>query len=219
MACKVIHPNTSDASIAPIAWPMLGGTAVQRRVAAGAVSSSGPESEALRARIAEFEQELQRRTKQAFQEGEQAGARQAAARLEPVAEKLARTIEELSALRARFRKEAERDVVKLAIAIARRVLRREFTVDPAVLLGIVKSALEAIDQRELHKVRMNPEQAKIIEPAIRKLQLPPSVQIVQDAALPPGSAIFETSRGELDASIETQLEEIDRGLADFEGAR
>ncbi len=36
-----------------------------------------------------------------------------------------------------------------------------------------------------------------------------------DASLAPGSAIFETSRGELDASVDTQLAEIDRGFADL----
>ena len=29
-----------------------------------------------------------------------------------------------------------------------------------------------------------------------------------------GSAVFETSRGELDASVDTQLAEIERGLTD-----
>jgi len=46
------------------------------------------------------------------------------------------------------------------------------------------------------------------------LNFPPALEIVADASLQAGSAIFETSRGELDASINTQLAEIDRGLAD-----
>jgi flagellar biosynthesis/type III secretory pathway protein FliH len=48
------------------------------------------------------------------------------------------------------------------------------------------------------------------------------VKISADAALVPGSAIFDTARGEVDASIQTQLDEIHRGLADLvrrEGAR
>ena len=40
-------------------------------------------------------------------------------------ERLARTIDELAGLRPRLRREAEADMVKLALAIARRVLRRE----------------------------------------------------------------------------------------------
>ena len=48
-----------------------------------------------------------------------------------------------------------------------------------------------------------------------RLNLPPGLEISADSELPPGSAIFETSRGELDASVDTQLAEIDRGFADI----
>jgi flagellar assembly protein FliH len=41
-----------------------------------------------------------------------------------------------------------------------------------------------------------------------------SVQIVADRGRQPGDIVFETERGSLDASVETQLQEIGRGLAD-----
>jgi flagellar assembly protein FliH len=41
------------------------------------------------------------------------------------------------------------------------------------------------------------------------------LELVSDAKLPRGSAIFETSRGDLDASIDTQLLEIERGFTDI----
>ena len=53
-------------------------------------------------------------------------------------------------MRQRFRQEAEEDIVKLALAIARRVLHRELTVAPDALLGLVKAALEKIEAREVH---------------------------------------------------------------------
>jgi len=40
------------------------------------------------------------------------------------------------------------------------------------------------------------------------------VEVVPDASREPGTLIFETERGNLDASVESQLEEIERGLAD-----
>ena len=46
------------------------------------------------------------------------------------------------------------------------------------------------------------------------LRLPPAVEVVSDGGLARGSAIFETSRGELDASAGVQLAEIERGFAD-----
>jgi flagellar assembly protein FliH len=41
-----------------------------------------------------------------------------------------------------------------------------------------------------------------------------AIEIVADGLLQPGGLVFETSLGELDASVETQLQEIERGFAD-----
>jgi hypothetical protein len=40
------------------------------------------------------------------------------------------------------------------------------------------------------------------------------IEVIGDGALERGSAVFETARGSLDASAETQLAEIERGLTD-----
>jgi flagellar assembly protein FliH len=39
--------------------------------------------------------------------------------------------------------------------------------------------------------------------------------VTPDPGLERGAAVLETARGELDASIETQLAEIERGFADL----
>jgi len=94
-----------------------------------------------------------------LQEGQEAATRDTEARLDAMQGRLARTIEELSGLRPRFRHEAEEDVVALSLAIARRVLHRELTMDPDALLGLVKAALEKMEAREVHRVRVRPEDA------------------------------------------------------------
>jgi flagellar biosynthesis/type III secretory pathway protein FliH len=38
--------------------------------------------------------------------------------------------------------------------------------------------------------------------------------VVADASREPGTVIFETARGNLDASVDAQLQEIERGLVD-----
>ncbi len=44
---------------------------------------------------------------------------------------------------------------------------------------------------------------------------PARIQILPDASLERGSAIFETARGNVDASISAQLGEIERGFVDL----
>ncbi len=78
-----------------------------------------------------------------------------AAPLEAMQLKLARSIEELTGSRLRFRREAEQDVVALALAVARRILHRELTVSPEALLGLVKAALDKMEAREVHQVRVS----------------------------------------------------------------
>jgi flagellar assembly protein FliH len=150
-----------------------------------------------------------------FTEGKAAGRQEMTPQIEAMNHKLARTIEELTGLRQRFRHEAEEDVVALALATARRILHRELTVEPEALLGLIKAALEKIELREVHRVRVSREDAPMVGQCLEKMGLPHRVEVIADPSLERGSAILDSSRGTLDASIETQLAEIERGFADL----
>lgn len=150
-------------------------------------------------------------------ESERAAGERAAAGYQAALAKVAEGLRDVMALRVRMRRQMEEDLVKLSIAIARRVLRRELTVDPEALLGIVRAALDRVDARDLIELRFAPAEAAFVERAVASLGLPERVKITADAALARGSVIVETGRGALDASITTQLDEIDRGLADLTG--
>jgi len=168
-------------------------------------------------RLAEFEQLAETRCRQArqagFREGETAGRTQAQAQLEPVLEKLAAAIAEISALRPRLMREAEADLVELSIGIARRILRREISVDPDALEGLVQAALQKLPSQEIGRLRTHPALENGIRQALAKAGRG-SLPVVADQTLPPGAIYLETARGKLDASLETQLAEIGRGLAD-----
>lgn len=120
-------------------------------------------------------------------------------------------------LRRRLRQQMEADLVRLAIAVARRIIRRELSVDPDALLGIVKSAVERIAAREVLSIKVCPRDEPCVQARLADLHLPDRVQIIADSSLSWGSVVIETTRGQHDASVETQIEEIDRGLADLVG--
>lgn len=147
-------------------------------------------------------------------EGEMAAQRRAEAAVQPVIERLVRSIEEIGALRARLRLEAEQDLVRLALAIARRILGRELALDPDALHGLVLAALEKLRSQEICRVRLHPAQEAAVRACLRQAGTDPAVEVIADPAREPGSVIFETERGSLDASVESQLQEIGRGLAD-----
>ena len=170
------------------------------------------------ARLAELESAAERRVREAHaagqREGEAAGRNRAAAETKAAMERLARSLDELGHWRARLRKEAEGDVVKLALAIARRILRRELAMDPDALRGLVLAALEKMQAREIHRARVHPSQAALVRSCLAGLAGGSNVEVLTDGAGEPGTIVFETERGNLDASVETQLQEIERGLAD-----
>jgi flagellar assembly protein FliH len=210
MSSRVLRPEDGAVST-PMVWrPASGPTAQNARprpVEPAAVSES---------RLSE--QEAEARTRAAYNQGVAAGEAAALQRmqqkLDPVLSGLNAMIAELASSRKRVRAEAEDDAVKLAIAIARRVLYRELATDPEAILGLVKAAFSKLNARETHRLRVSPSDAAAIQEHRAKLQLPPALEIASDGSLTPGSAIFETTRGELDASVDTQLSEIDRGLTD-----
>jgi len=147
-------------------------------------------------------------------EGEAAGRSRAAAEMQAALQRLAQSVEEIASLRGRLRREAEADTVKLALAIARRVIRRELAVDPETLHGLVLAALEKLQAQEICRVRVHPGQVSAVAALLRKAAGGVTIEVVPDGSRDPGAVVFETERGNLDASVESQLGEIERGLAD-----
>ena len=128
-------------------------------------------------------------------------------------EQLSRSIEQLALHRGKIQREAEPELVRLSMAIARRILRRELSVDPDSLHGLIKVGLEKIEASEIHRVRVHPDHASVLARLLEGSARP--VDIAADPGLPVGAVIFETARGSLDTGLETQLKEIERGFADL----
>jgi len=187
------------------------------------------EIEQLRRRVRQLEQEILDREARAleqgrrggYQEGESHASAQAAARMGEECGRILNqsldSVEKLMRLRVRMRQQMEQDLVRLAMAVARRILHRELHVDTEALQGVVKAAVEKIDARQIHSIRVSPADAAWIERRLSELRLPQRIEVAADPSLPRGGLVMETARGRLDASVETQLQEIERGFADIVG--
>lgn len=190
----------------------------EKVVAAAELEGAIQRIQVLERRIQELEAELPRRyemgKKEGRAEGERAGTAAGMAAVQPVIDRMTASIAELASYRARFRRDSEPELLRLALAVARKILRRELTVDPHSLLGILKAALETINQAEVLCVRVNPEDAAQLTGKLSSLGLPDAVEIVPDRTLERGSVILDTKRGQIDASMQTQLAEIENGFAD-----
>lgn len=159
----------------------------------------------------------------ARQQGVQEGLRRAEAdaqqrldaRIAEINAQLAASLTELAALRPMLRRQAEAQVVDLALQVARRILNRALAMDPDALTGLVSAAISRIDARELLEIRVSAIHHAAVKAAIDKMGIPGQVQVIADPRLEPGAVIIDSDRGRLDASVSTQLAEIERGFADY----
>jgi flagellar assembly protein FliH len=169
-------------------------------------------------RMAQLQQQYEQRAREAHaagvKEGEAAGRQRATAELQQAIDRLARCIEEIGGLRGRLRAEAESDLIQLSLAIARRVLRRELAIDPEALHGLVLGALEKLQGQEISRVRVHPAHVALVTESLRQNTASAQVEVIADPSRAVGTVIFETRHGNLDASVDSQLQEIERGLAD-----
>jgi flagellar assembly protein FliH len=183
--------------------------------------TTSAERTALESQVTRLQQEmalLQKRVPEekraAYQQGLEAGESNGAARWNEAMQRSARAVAEIAQFKPRLRREVESDAVRLAIAIARKILHRELSVDPAAITGMVRVAFDKVNARDVVRVRVSSQDHSAFRQAAGLAGLPDRVEVNADASLERGSIVIETSQGQLDASVMTQFEEIERGLAD-----
>ena len=217
MSSRLFLPG-HNREIGPVAWRQVGAAASAPEPEAPPeepVKESVPDiSEQLAQLEAQYQQKVREAHAAGVREGEIAGRNRAGAEMQPVMERLARSIQEIANLRTRLRHEAEADVVQLALAIARRVIRREMASDPDALRGLVMAALEKLQAQEISRVKVHPSHVAMVKSCLQVALNGGLVEVLADPSRELGSVIFETSRGNLDASVDSQLQEIERGLTD-----
>lgn len=216
MSSRVLR-EADQAVVTPITWRPAASSFLSKERTNPSLKESPSEQAASGRNLngelesARIEQESYHR---GFTEGKTVGREQASAEVQSVLDQLGRSLAALSSLRSRIREEAEGDLLKLAISIARRVLHRELTLDPESIEGLIRVALDKLQTRELCRVRVHPDQEQAIRNSLERFSNSQKVELITDPSLQCGDVLFETAHGNLDASIESQLREIDRGLAD-----
>jgi flagellar assembly protein FliH len=171
------------------------------------------ENRVLRDRLLHVEAELATARRDLFEAGRKQGDQQARAELTPIVERFAVSLAELTGLRQEIRAKAEKDMVQLALMIAKRILHRELNVDANALTALARVVFDRLVRAESWKVTVHPRFAAAIAEALGPGQTG-RVQIEPDPNCAPGTLVVRSEEGKIDASVEAQLEEIARGLAD-----
>jgi flagellar assembly protein FliH len=156
--------------------------------------------------------------------GRQQGEREARAKFdEDLARErsaVAQAVADFSRERAAYYQQIEEEAVQLALSVARKVLHREAQVDPLLLMGIVRVALERIEGATQVTLAVHPERAAVWRSYLAERMDPGGLpQIVEDPAMALEQCELRTSMGTATLGVEVQLKEIEQGLMDLLAAR
>ncbi len=135
-------------------------------------------------------------------------------------ERLARERELIAAAAKRFNDERTRyftqvegEVVRLALAVAARVLHREVSLDPLLLRGAVRVALEQLHENSTAALRVPESQVDAWDRIRTENQL--KITVEGDPGIEEGDCVLETGVGRVELGIKAQMEEIEKGFFDL----
>jgi flagellar assembly protein FliH len=127
-----------------------------------------------------------------------------------------KALEGFKAQREEYFARVEPEIVQLSLAMARKILHREAQIDPLLLAGMVRVALEKIDAQTRVRLRAHPADVQMWKEYFAQHgALQPGPELVGDGSLQHGECALETEMGSTQISLDTQLKEIEQGFFDL----
>ena len=173
--------------------------------------------------LADFEKRIEEQAQLSLESGrakgvEQGRAAERAAQAplqQGLAAQIERILESFASERDRYLQSVEHEVVKLALAVAARILRREAQMDPLLLTGAVRVALGQLAASTVVRLRVPEAELDLWSESIAHLpNLPVRPQVVLGDGMRLGDCMLEAELGTVDLGVRAQLSEIERGFFD-----
>ena len=208
-------------------WENAEDAAPRAHVAPVRDAASGAIESQLRAEFeARLTEEKRRASEAGREQGHQEGLKaereaqsgsQAATQRERV-QQAAGLLESFTKERDHYLQKVEHEVVKLALAVAARILRREAQMDPLLLTGAVRVALGQLSGSTQVQLRVPKTELALWTEAIVLLpNLVVKPAVIAGEGMRLGDCVIETKQGSVDLGIRAQLGEIERGFFDRAG--
>jgi flagellar assembly protein FliH len=158
----------------------------------------------------EAEQIREQARAQGHAEGLDAGHADGLTEIASAAGALGEALAGVSSLRDEVAEAVERDAIELALELAEKVLAASLQARPELVVEVVQGALRRLGDRRRITVLVNPSDLQTVKDALGDLQTQANgielADLQSDQRVGVGGAIVRSAEGELDASVETQLE-------------
>ncbi|MBN1957455.1 MAG: flagellar assembly protein FliH [Desulfuromonadales bacterium] len=153
---------------------------------------------------------------EAYARGRREGLAAAEEAFETTTQALAKALEEVSRLRESLANSSRQDMLRLVMAVAEQIIRREVAADPTVVLTIIENALQSSVRADQYRIRVSPDDLeKVTEKKplfLASISGLKNLSIEADASVSAGGCRVDSELGAVDATIETQLEAIQQAL-------
>jgi flagellar assembly protein FliH len=144
--------------------------------------------------------------KEAFAQGLAEGREAGRAEVKVQVERLAGMFYDLAKPFEVLDEEVERELLTLAMALARQIVRRELKTDPTQIIGIIREAIAALPvaARDV-RVHLHPEDAAVVRENLSPTENERAWTIIEDPVMARGGCQITTSTSRIDARLETRL--------------
>jgi flagellar assembly protein FliH len=144
--------------------------------------------------------------KEAFEQGLAEGREAGRAEVRTQVERLAGMFYDLAKPFEELDTEVERELLTLAMALARQIVRRELKTDPTQIIGIIREAIAALPvaAREV-RVHLHPEDAAVVREHLAPTESERAWSIIEDPVMARGGCQISSATSRIDARLETRL--------------
>jgi len=151
-----------------------------------------------------------------FRQGERAGMDLAEKKLEVMMRRYADAIGDMGRLRAKLYAQVEREVVRLAVEVAKKIVHREIRADREIIQTLVKVALSHVADKSSVTVHLHPvdysfileRRGELLDGAAEGREL----VLLADKSVERGGCLIQTECGDVDARIEEEFREVERAF-------
>ena len=147
--------------------------------------------------------------KEAFEQGLTEGRQAGRAEVQAQVDRLAGMFYDLAKPFDALDTEVERELLSLAMALARQIVRRELKTDPTQIIGIIREAIAALPvaTRDV-RVHLHPEDASVVKQHLAPTENERAWTIIEDPVMARGGCQVTTNTSRIDARLETRLGSI-----------
>lgn len=146
----------------------------------------------------------------------QSADERAAERVREAVDRFTSVVTDFVAQREDLLKSAEGTVIRLAVAVARKIVGEAIEANEEIVLEAVRKALKHVVEKEMVQIRVHPEDLKIVREHrsdwLSIVEGTRSLEIEEDDRIRRGGCLVETEAGNVEAQVDKQIQLLEKVL-------